>query len=199
MLCHASEMPIALGRSALRRVSQHCGWSWWSDHFRIRIALGDGVVDASLIIGSITDERRKRGSDLVEQGLDLRAIIDITIRYLRREDLPSVGVDPDVQGEPVLWSFDMVLAPPTSRRGPHGHTLVQWEYDAWPDGTQPWQFCASANGVRADRALHRTCTQNAKHLSQTIKHVIRPGSQWSFLMAVCPRRVSGSRKEGFRE
>jgi hypothetical protein len=94
------------------------------------MALANGAVDASLIIGSITDEGGEWVCDLVEQGLDRRAIIDITIRYLRREDLPSVGVDPDVQGEPVLWSFDMVLASLTSRRGPHGHTLVQWEYDA---------------------------------------------------------------------
>src|SRR4029079_83789 len=97
MLGDALEMPIALGRSALCHLARHGSRSWWNDHFRIRIALGDGVVDASLIIGSIPDEGSEWVCDLSEQGLDLRAIIDITIRLLRREDLPSVRVTTYVQ------------------------------------------------------------------------------------------------------
>src|SRR4051812_22938294 len=60
----------------------------------------DGVVDASLIVGSIAGHRGKRSCDLVEQGPNLRAIIDIMGRQLCREDLPSLGLHPDVQLAP---------------------------------------------------------------------------------------------------
>jgi len=77
MLRHALQMPIALVRSALCRITRHASRSWRDNHFRIRIALGDSVVDASLIVGSVANEGGKRSRDLVEQGLDLRSIIDI--------------------------------------------------------------------------------------------------------------------------
>jgi hypothetical protein len=82
MLGDALEVPIALGRSALCRLARYRSRSWWHDHFRIRIALSDGAVDASLIIGSISDEGGEWAYDLVEQRLDLRAIIDIMGRQL---------------------------------------------------------------------------------------------------------------------
>jgi hypothetical protein len=41
------------------------------------MVLGDSVVDASLIVGSISDEGGEWSCNLVEQGLDLGAIIDI--------------------------------------------------------------------------------------------------------------------------
>lgn len=40
------------------------------------MTLGDSAVDASLIVGSISDEGGEWNWDLVEQRLDLRAIID---------------------------------------------------------------------------------------------------------------------------
>jgi hypothetical protein len=46
------------------------------------MTLGNGTVDASLIVGSITDEGGEWNWDLVEQGPDLRAIINITTRQL---------------------------------------------------------------------------------------------------------------------
>ncbi|ANY82280.1 hypothetical protein BB934_28565 (plasmid) [Microvirga ossetica] len=76
---------------------------------RIRIALGDGVVNASLIIGSVADERGQRSRDLVKQGLDLRAIIEFTTRSICREDLPSVGVNTDVQLSPGAASSGAML------------------------------------------------------------------------------------------
>jgi hypothetical protein len=42
----------------------------------------DGAVDASLIVGSIADEAGEWAWDLIEQGLDLRAIIDIAVCQL---------------------------------------------------------------------------------------------------------------------
>jgi Ni,Fe-hydrogenase III small subunit len=41
------------------------------------MALGDSVVDAGLVVGSVTNQRREWTGDLVEQGPNLRAIIDI--------------------------------------------------------------------------------------------------------------------------
>ena len=46
------------------------------------MALGDGVIDARLVIGSVANEGGKWAGDLVEQGLDLRAIINIAGRQL---------------------------------------------------------------------------------------------------------------------
>jgi hypothetical protein len=46
------------------------------------MAFGDLAVDASLIVGSIADERREWSCDLIEQHLDLRAIINIVARQL---------------------------------------------------------------------------------------------------------------------
>jgi hypothetical protein len=42
----------------------------------------DGVVDTRLIVGSITDEGSKWTWDLLKQGPDLRAIIDIAAGQL---------------------------------------------------------------------------------------------------------------------
>jgi len=46
------------------------------------MTLGDATVDALLIVGSIACEGGEWTGDLVEQGLDLRAIIDIAGRQL---------------------------------------------------------------------------------------------------------------------
>ena len=73
------------------------------------MVLGDGVVDARLIVGSVTDERREWSRDLVEQGLNLRAIVDIMGRKLRGEDLSRLSIDADVQSAPGPTSFGAML------------------------------------------------------------------------------------------
>ena len=85
------------------------------------MALGDGAVDTRLIVGAITGEGRKWTWDLVEQGLNLRAIIDIAGRQLRGEDLPGLSVDADVQLAPGSASsgavfLDQPLAGSAERR-----------------------------------------------------------------------------------
>ena len=60
------------------------------------MTLGDGTVDAGLIVGSIADERGEWSCDLIEQGLDLLAIIDIVGRQLRCEDLTGIQVSSKV-------------------------------------------------------------------------------------------------------
>jgi hypothetical protein len=46
------------------------------------MTLGDGIVDVLLIVGSIANKRGEWSCDLVEQGPNLRAIIDIMGRQL---------------------------------------------------------------------------------------------------------------------
>src|SRR5215217_7000937 len=60
------------------------------------MTFSDGVVDANLIVCSISDEGGEWTWDLVEQRPNLRAIINIMGRRLRCEDLPSLGIHPDV-------------------------------------------------------------------------------------------------------
>jgi hypothetical protein len=70
------------------------------------MVLANGAVDASLIVGSIPDEGGEWNCSLLEQGANLRAIIDIARGRLRGEDLPHLSIDADVQlspGAPLLW------------------------------------------------------------------------------------------------
>jgi len=64
------------------------------------MAFADGIVDTRLIVGSITGERREWAGDLVEQRIDLRAIINITAGQLQGEDLSGLSIDTDVQLSP---------------------------------------------------------------------------------------------------
>jgi hypothetical protein len=58
--------------------------------------LADGAVDTRLIVGSITGEGRKWTGDLVEQRLNLRAIIKLFGGQLSGEDLPGFSIDANV-------------------------------------------------------------------------------------------------------
>jgi hypothetical protein len=49
---------------------------------------------------AVAGQRGDRSVDLVEQATDLRAIIGIPVGQHRRDDLPAVGIDADVQR---LW------------------------------------------------------------------------------------------------
>ena len=61
------------------------------------MALANDAVDASLIVSSITGEGSEWTGDVTEQRRDLRAIIDLAGRQFRREDLPGLSVNTDVQ------------------------------------------------------------------------------------------------------
>src|SRR3954468_18535287 len=60
----------------------------------------DRAVDAVLVVCAIAGERGDGTIDLVEQGTDLRAVIDIIAAQCRRNDLARVGIDADVQFAP---------------------------------------------------------------------------------------------------
>ena len=98
--------------------------------------LGDDVVDARLIVGSVTDERREWSRDLVEQGLNLRAIIDVARGQFGCEDLPGLGIYPDVQfalGPAPLGPMllEQPLAGPTEPQARAVHQQVNGPSRAW--------------------------------------------------------------------
>ena len=57
--------------------------------------LGDSAVSVRLIVGSIADEGGEWTGDLVEQRLDLRAIVNIAAGQVGCENLSSLSVNAD--------------------------------------------------------------------------------------------------------
>ena len=64
------------------------------------MALADLTVDIVAIIGAIAGKRRNRARNLLKQGTDLRAVIDILAGQLGGNDLSRVGVHPDMELSP---------------------------------------------------------------------------------------------------
>src|ERR1700730_13607539 len=52
------------------------------------------------IVRPITGKRRNRAGNLLQQGTDLRAVIDILAGQLGGDDLSSIGVHPDMELSP---------------------------------------------------------------------------------------------------
>jgi hypothetical protein len=63
-------------------------------------AVALGTVDIVPIVRSIAGKPRNRSGNLLEQGTDLRAVIDILAGQLGGDDLSGVGVDADMQLSP---------------------------------------------------------------------------------------------------
>jgi hypothetical protein len=82
MFCDVLEVSIALSWPGLVILTQHRRCSRRDDHFSIRMPRGDSVVHTLLIVSSITGEGGEWSCDLVKQGPNLRAIIDIAGRQL---------------------------------------------------------------------------------------------------------------------
>jgi hypothetical protein len=69
---------------------------------RIWMTLADLTVDIVPIVGSITSKRRNRARNLLKQGTDPRAVIDIVVGQFGGDDLSSIGVHSDME---LIWSF----------------------------------------------------------------------------------------------
>src|SRR5712675_533107 len=67
---------------------------------RIRMTLADLTVDIIPIVGSIAGKRRNRADNLLQQGTNLRAVIDILAGQLGGDDLSSVGVHAEMELSP---------------------------------------------------------------------------------------------------
>jgi hypothetical protein len=64
------------------------------------MTLADLTVDIVAIVRSIAGIRRDRSGNLLQQGSDLRAVIDIVAGRLGGDDLSRVGVDADMELSP---------------------------------------------------------------------------------------------------
>jgi hypothetical protein len=73
------------------------------------MTLCDGPVDILLVVGSIAAEGGEWTGDLVKQCLDLRAIIGITGRQLRCQDLFGLSINANVEFSPGPASLSTVF------------------------------------------------------------------------------------------
>ncbi len=64
------------------------------------MAFGDLAIDAVLVVCAVGGERGDGTVDLIKQGADLRAVIDIVGGQRRRDDLAGGGIHTDVQFAP---------------------------------------------------------------------------------------------------
>src|SRR5207245_2451941 len=64
------------------------------------MTLADLTVDIIPIVGSIAGKRRNRADNLLQQGTNLRAVIDILAGQLGGDDLSSVGVHAEMELSP---------------------------------------------------------------------------------------------------
>lgn len=74
-----------------------------------RIAPINRVVDDSSVVGTINSKRAEWSYDLIEQGLDLRAVIDIARGQVWGEDLSSLDINANVQLSPSAATLGAVL------------------------------------------------------------------------------------------
>src|SRR5271170_6160884 len=93
-------MSVALRRRSLGRRAQNRTRTRRYDDRCVRVTLGDLTVDVVAIERAVTSEGNDRLPHLVEQRPDLRAVIDIRIGQLDRNDLTGVGVHADMQFPP---------------------------------------------------------------------------------------------------
>src|SRR5260370_40400581 len=93
-------MPVALGRRAVCHCAWHRARTWRYNDRRLRMTLADLTVDIVAIIGAVTGKRRNRARNLLQQGTDLRAVIDILAGQHGGNNLSRVGVHPDMELSP---------------------------------------------------------------------------------------------------
>src|SRR6516165_3058620 len=92
------QVAVALGRRGLCRCAWHRARTRRHNDRRIRMTLADLTVDIVPIVRPIAGKRCNRARNLLRQGTNLRAVIDILAGQLGGNDLSSVGVHP-------IWSF----------------------------------------------------------------------------------------------
>jgi hypothetical protein len=94
------QVPVAFRRRGPCRGAWHRVRTWRPNDRRIPMTLADLPVDILSIVRSIACKRRNRSRNLLKQGTDLRAVIDILAGQLGGDDLSSVGVHPDMELSP---------------------------------------------------------------------------------------------------
>ncbi len=105
----AVKVSVPLSWCHIGRVARHRVGTWRHDDGRLGMALGDTGCDALLVVGAVAGERGERAYHLVEQRADLGAIVGIMAGQHGGEDLPGIGVHPEVQLAPGLACLRFVL------------------------------------------------------------------------------------------
>src|SRR5881227_3344188 len=77
MLGNRLQMPVTRSGCILGRLARHATRTRWHNDRRIGMAGSDLAVDAVLVVCTIAGQRSDGIINLVEQGTDLRAVIDI--------------------------------------------------------------------------------------------------------------------------
>src|SRR5207248_2934381 len=94
------QMPVTRSGRILGRLARNGTRTRWHNDRCIGMAGSDLAVDAVLVVCTIAGQRSDGSVNLVEQGTDLRAVIDIIGSQGRRDDPTGVGIDTDVQFAP---------------------------------------------------------------------------------------------------
>ena len=94
------DVAVALGGIGVGHGAEHGIGTRWDDYHGIWIALIQGGVDAGSVIAGVAQEDLHRVSDLVEQGLDLRSVIDVAVGQEGSDDAAGHRVEADVQLAP---------------------------------------------------------------------------------------------------
>jgi hypothetical protein len=93
-------MAVAPGGFGLGRVAGHCRGARRYDHGRFRVTLGDAVINAGLVVRAVTGERGHGSLDLVEQEIDLGAVIGVMAGQRRDHNPARVGVHAEMELSP---------------------------------------------------------------------------------------------------
>ena len=98
------QVAVSLRGCGLGRVAGHGVCARRDNHGRVRMALGDAVVDAILVVAAVTGERRHGTCDLVEQGAGLRRVVHVLGGRRGGHDPAGVGVYAEMLSTPLQFS-----------------------------------------------------------------------------------------------
>jgi hypothetical protein len=121
----------------------------------------DLTVDIVAIIGAVAGKRRNRARNLLQQGADLRAVIDILAGQLGGDDLSSIGVHPDMELSPAPTRFYGVLLDQQVDR-----------FAAWS-----WSRHRQCLAPSADRRMVGCCEVKTKQPKKGCRSGVAPGGK----------------------
>jgi hypothetical protein len=94
------DMAVALGGVGVRRGAEHGIDAGWNDHRCSWMALVQGGVHTGSVIAAVAHEDLHWLGDLVEQGSDLRGVIDVAVGQDGGDDPAAYRVKADMQLAP---------------------------------------------------------------------------------------------------
>src|SRR3954463_10510028 len=109
-------LAVVLGGVSVRGGAEHGIGARWDHHGRSRMALVHSGLHAGSVIGAVAQEELDRVGDLVEQGTDLRGVIDVAVGQEGGDDPAGHRVKANVQfapGTPLLVPCFSTSTPPS--------------------------------------------------------------------------------------